>query len=60
MLKKIYEELVVIRKELQTIRSSLEHRRLKMDEAEIKYRSLTEKERREAGGYHRWKRTQKA
>lgn len=60
MLKKIYIELVAIRKELQAIRSSLEHKKLKMSEAEIKYRSLTEKERREAGGYHRWKKTQRA
>lgn len=36
MLKKIYEELVAIRKELQTIRSSLEPR------FEIDSRSLTE------------------
>lgn len=51
-MKNIYQELVLIRKELQTIRSRLEHRETRMSDAEILYRSLTEKERRGAGGNH--------
>lgn len=45
ILKKIYYELTVIRKELQAIRSSLEPQKDEMSEAEIAYRSLTNRER---------------